>query len=539
MVGRLLLGQWDSCGGSERTRYFMETLLSNLPQREKAYLAGDSLTILDWGCAFGEGVAALARAFPRSRVAGLDFSRTAIGQASVRNAGHEYIWSEDGAIPRNFDVIVTSNCLEYFDAPLAVLEKHLAACGSLYIVLAPYNESPLHPQHRVQFQAPSFPIRIGDFTRIHVEPLLVNRHYWPGEQFLVIYASGRYLRDSVDRPDPMAQAIARLEAARSQESRRADAAEFERNRQRQRAEEAEAALRMEREKWELLRAASETLRSAAIKGVRDFHAQFEKEISAYRSERAWRIMLAIRKAYTLLVRRKLGGISAFIGWSARAAMGKNTELEEFEPKFPVILNFVPRELFAAAATVRKPAVRRADRRYDIVVLPIFDYDFRFQRPQPIAVQFARSGHRVYWISPARYLPLSSAEAYESKQIGENVWEIHLRVAPFDLYRGALEPSQTAALLDSLGRLYRDLDLNASCVILQFPFWRQIGLGLRDKFGARVVYVSWTTGRIGPPNRCRAPSVSPRRTSSWLRAMCWLSPRASCATGMPPSISNPS
>ncbi len=82
-------GQWDSCGGSERTRYFMETLLSNLPQREKAYLAGDSLTILDWGCAFGEGVAALARAFPRSRVAGLDFSRTAIGQASVRNAGHE------------------------------------------------------------------------------------------------------------------------------------------------------------------------------------------------------------------------------------------------------------------------------------------------------------------------------------------------------------------------------------------------------------------------------------------------------------------
>src|SRR5260370_36363862 len=63
----------------------------------------------------------------------------------------------------------------------------------------------------------------------------------------------------------------------------------------------ESALRTEREKWELLRAASETLRSATIKGVRDFHAQFEKQISAYRSERAWRIMLAIRKAYTLRV----------------------------------------------------------------------------------------------------------------------------------------------------------------------------------------------------------------------------------------------
>src|SRR5260370_2511130 len=99
----------------------METLRSNLPQREKAYLAGDSLTILDWGCAFGEGVAALARAFPRSRVAGLAFSRTAIGQASVRNTEHEYIWSEDGAIPRNFDVSVTSNCLEDLQTPLPVV----------------------------------------------------------------------------------------------------------------------------------------------------------------------------------------------------------------------------------------------------------------------------------------------------------------------------------------------------------------------------------------------------------------------------------
>src|SRR5438876_1165827 len=177
----------------------METLLSNLPQREKAYLAGDSLTILDWGCAFGEGVAALARAFPRSRVAGLDFSRTAIGQASVRNAGHEYIWSEDGAIPRNFDVIVTSNCLEHFETPLAVVEKHLASCNSLYLVLVPYNECPLHPQHRAQFRVESFPNHIRDFTRIHAEPLEVDKYFWPGQQLLVVYASDNYLRQPENR----------------------------------------------------------------------------------------------------------------------------------------------------------------------------------------------------------------------------------------------------------------------------------------------------------------------------------------------------
>src|SRR5437867_1045800 len=148
--------QWDAHAGGEQIRYFMETALAHLPEPEKAYLHENSLTILDWGCAFGEGVATLARAFPGSRVAGLDFSKKAIEEARIRNAGHEFIWSEDGAIPKDFDVIVTTDCLEYFEQPLAWMERHTAACRSLYIALVPYNECPLHPQHRSQFRVESF-----------------------------------------------------------------------------------------------------------------------------------------------------------------------------------------------------------------------------------------------------------------------------------------------------------------------------------------------------------------------------------------------
>src|SRR5436309_11564170 len=140
-----LTGKCDAHGG-DQARYFMETALAHLPEPEKAYLNGNSLSILDWGCAFGEGVANLARAFPRSVVAGLDSSKKVVDEAAARHAGHEFIWSEDGAIPRDFDVIVVSNCLEYFEQPLAALEKHLAASRCLYIVLVPYNECPLHPQ---------------------------------------------------------------------------------------------------------------------------------------------------------------------------------------------------------------------------------------------------------------------------------------------------------------------------------------------------------------------------------------------------------
>jgi GT2 family glycosyltransferase/SAM-dependent methyltransferase len=528
--------QWDAHGGGEQTRYFMETALAHLPEPEKAYLSGNPLTVLDWGCAFGEGVAALSRAFPRSRVAGLDFSKKAIDEAGVRHAGHEFIWSEDGAIPRDFDCIVTSNCLEHFEQPLAMLERHLASCKGLYIVLVPYNECPLHPQHRAQFRVESFPHRVRDFARIHAGPIDSDPHFWPGQQLLVVYASEGYLNDAVNRVESMSLIIAKLEAVRiaerqradeaeaglKAERRRAEALEAERNAERRRAEALEAERNAERRRAEALEAernaerlrgeeaernaerlrgeeaekqwiaqrnwtaaseaeraserrAAEALRLRAAKGLRDFQSQFDKQLSGYRSQRAWRVMLAFRKAYTMLARRKWRGV-VFSG------------LDEFDLSFPQALNFVPEELTRPGEErSRPPRAATPDRQYDIVVLPIFDFDFRFQRPQQIAVQFARAGHRVFWISPARQLPASSAQRYESIQIRENVWEIHLRAAPFDLYRGALDPSQEAALVDGLDHLYRDKGIAASCAILQFPFWRRIGLALRERFGAKLVY----------------------------------------------------
>jgi GT2 family glycosyltransferase/glycosyltransferase involved in cell wall biosynthesis len=478
-------GKWDDYGGSEQTRYFMETLLSHLPEHERTYLSEASRTILDWGCAFGEGVATLARVFPRSRVAGLDFSRAAIDQAQIRNAGHEFIWSEDGAILRQFDAILTSNCLEHFEAPLAVLEKHLASCKSLYIVLVPYNECPLHPQHRAQFRVESFPVHFRNFTRIHAEPLVTDQRFWPGQQLLVVYGSDGYLRDAVNREDSTALAIARLEAElgaerlkvqaleveRNAESRRAAAAEGERN-------TAEAERRIYQDRAGALDAElreAEQLRGRIFMGLKEFQSQFEKQLSAYKSQRAWRIMLAIRKAYTVLVRRDLPG-------------GLSSDLDRFELTFPNVLDHVPEDLHAPVRNGNEAlSPLTAIDRYDVIVLPIFDFEFRFQRPQQLAAQFARCGHRAFWISPSRLLPASSSKLYESVPIRENMWEVRLRAAPFDLYRGALDPSQAAAMLDGLRLLYKDLGVASSCAFLQFPFWRRIGLGLRQEFGAKLVY----------------------------------------------------
>ena len=187
----------------------MKTVLANLPEPEKSYLTTNSLAILDWGCAFGEGVAELAKAFPLSRVTGLDFSRPAIAEARIRNPGFEYIWSEDGAIPRNFDVIVTSNCLEHFDAPLAMSKKHLAACNTLYVVLVPYNEAPpLHPQHRVQFQVQSFPPARRILPAFISSRSLSTGSFGPASSFSFSMAATNMCGNLPGGPDTMPQVVA-------------------------------------------------------------------------------------------------------------------------------------------------------------------------------------------------------------------------------------------------------------------------------------------------------------------------------------------
>lgn len=184
---------WDTHNGRQQTRYFMERLLASLPEPELRFLRTAHPTILDWGCALGDGVDVLATSFSKSEVTGLDFSRTAIEEAMRAYPQHRFIHSEEGAIPLAFDVITNSNCLEHFEFPIAILKSQLLACRSLYIILTPYNESPLSDYHRAQFREESFPDRLGGFVRLHCGTISVDQRFWPGQQLLVVYGSEGYL----------------------------------------------------------------------------------------------------------------------------------------------------------------------------------------------------------------------------------------------------------------------------------------------------------------------------------------------------------
>jgi hypothetical protein len=82
---------------------------------------------------------------------------------------------------------------------------------------------------------------------------------------------------------------------------------------------------------------------------------------------------------------------------------------------------------------------------DVLVLSIIDWDFRFQRPQQLATQLGRAGHRVFYLSTSRYLP-ADGPAWSATLKANQVTEIRLRSRRMlDVYAGGLEPADVAAL----------------------------------------------------------------------------------------------
>ena len=129
-------------------------------------------------------------------------------------------------------------------------------------------------------------------------------------------------------------------------------------------------------------------------------------------------------------------------------------------------------------------------RFDILVFPIIAWNFRFQRPQQLARQLARQGHRVFWIDPDALLHAENPHDGATPRLSE-VEENVVRVAPglakpLNVYRDTLDEGTLAALLDSLRHLVRDNDIASAPMIVQLPFWADAAMALRAP-GFPVVY----------------------------------------------------
>ncbi|MEX0879671.1 MAG: glycosyltransferase [Thermoanaerobaculia bacterium] len=126
-------------------------------------------------------------------------------------------------------------------------------------------------------------------------------------------------------------------------------------------------------------------------------------------------------------------------------------------------------------------------RYDAIVFSIIDWDFRFQRPQQLATQFGRHGHRTFYLSTTQFLA-PGGPAWDLTRKAERVAELRLRSrkAP-NIYRGLLEAADLDVLVESLEALAADLAIGDAVAFVQIPFWAPLAERLRRRLNWRVVY----------------------------------------------------
>lgn len=124
-------------------------------------------------------------------------------------------------------------------------------------------------------------------------------------------------------------------------------------------------------------------------------------------------------------------------------------------------------------------------RYDVVVLPIIEWDHRFQRPQHIASAFAADGHRVFYTR----LTFSGWDApLHCEPLRDNLWRVSLPgPADHNRFLQVLPEGAVDRCVDALVGLAREKGIRDAIILVQQPFWAKVALRLRQEMGWKIVY----------------------------------------------------
>lgn len=140
---------------------------------------GVAFSLLDVGCALGDGCLYLKENFPLAKITGIDISEVAVSKARKKSNDIAYrcvnVLKQE--IPDRFDYVLIIETLEHFDDPFIVVDRCLKATDRALIVSVPYspdkNGRVYHAsEHRFHFNERTFTtyenaavIKITDYVK--------------------------------------------------------------------------------------------------------------------------------------------------------------------------------------------------------------------------------------------------------------------------------------------------------------------------------------------------------------------------------------
>ena len=431
---------WDDKQGPQQSRFFSRVAIDNLPAWLFRAIGEQQLSVVDWGCAQGDGTDELATRIEARQLSGVDFSPTAVQQASERHPAIRFVQADwldrraDTAVPEQWDIVFSSNTLEHFHQPFEVLRALCARARLGLVLVLPYRERDRIEEHHFSFWPESLPARLPNGFRLAWARVVDCRSlpdtHWAGEQIVMVYGAASWLdgrqlmlSDCQVSGDDTAARLRFLERDLTQATHRLQQLEQDSRMQQQALAERTAQLAgLEREHRSQQQALEQMTRDhqasqarlVAVWGSASWRltkplragkmALTQPRQAAYRALRAvYRglpggLQLRLNGLRHRLVRWFRDGASLPLAWSGGPRDPADLSWEDFRQQV----------LDGAASTHKGIFVQEAAIDWNVPL---------YQRPQHIAAALGRLGYLVVF----RTGPWGGDDVHGFRQVAPNVW----------------------------------------------------------------------------------------------------------------------
>ena len=526
---------WEPCQGPAQSRFFARLAIENLPRWLIDQLQRKPMTLCDWGCAQGDGTDVWANYVDSDRITGVDFSAIAVEQAAqrypaIRFLNQNWLEAQQDELPV-FDVVFSSNTLEHFHRPYAVLKTLCSRATKALVLALPYRELDRHHEHFYTFLPDNIPTAInGGFKLVWsrvVDCRQISNTLWGGDQIVLVYANSDWtdalrltLRDfGIEQSDFAAKIVSLNQAVTERDGQITSLNQAVTERDGQITSLNQAVTERDGQIVSLNQAVAE--RDGQITSLNQAVAERDGQITSLNqavTERDGQIVslnqaVAERDgqitSLNQAVAERDGRITSqyaqlmtFSNWAS--SIDKHPLKHAFKKTALGIargtLRSMPlsiatkqrlRDAFFSAIRPLRQSVRRksvqvrpadesapprahmpsADVARDVFVFAVIDWHFRIQRPQHIARSLAESGHRVFYFS--NHFIDADEPGYQLERLpgADALYQVklHVKGAPA-IYFDPPSEQALAMLTRSIAKVIQDFSALSSLSIVQHAYW---------------------------------------------------------------------
>lgn len=175
------LSKFDTFWRNENYSHILDLL-----PRDKAF------TLLDIGCAIGDGCELLKERFPEAEITGVDISEVGIEKARRKTKGVHYFVFDvlKDPIPKKYDYIVILETLEHFNDPFFVVDKCLRHVNEAFIVSVPYT--PEYSGKRIVVGEHRYCFNESTFVNYDCRVVRISEHGKDEKETVIIYEFMRH-----------------------------------------------------------------------------------------------------------------------------------------------------------------------------------------------------------------------------------------------------------------------------------------------------------------------------------------------------------